>query len=253
MICLSCSLQPQILQPSNPCLSEHLHQGRPVKTPPTEGRSEITRSRQEEETRSDTDCSLKDLMADESGPADPDKLSHLLTTHLHCPGFGASQGVNARDSRASAAQSAPQHERRAPAVILQNSVTPGSAGSTCPRMLQPLRLHKRVSLPTLQPGGTGGFASLKLGCSFGPLANQTKQLPPPSRGLPSFNAGPQVQPRSLCRTSLLQLRRTSKPSRDPRAANSSLEEPDQGMLKDPGSAEILIPLSRSCLPKPKIP
>lgn len=192
-------------------------------------------------------------MADESGPADPDKRSHLLTTHLRCPGFGASQGINARDSRASAAQSAPQHEHRAPAVMLQNSVTPRSAVSTCPSMLHPLRLHKRVSLPALQPGGTGGFASLKPRCSFGPLANQTKQLPPPSRGLPSFNAGPQVQSRGLCRTSLLQLRRTSKPCRDLRGTNTSLEDPNQGTLKDPISAEILIPLSRSCLPKPKIP
>lgn len=253
MIRLSSSLQPQILQPFNPCLSEHLHQGRPVKTPPTEGHSDLTKGKPEEETHIDADCSLEDLMADVSRPADPNKLSHLLSTHLHCPGFGTSQGVNARDSPASAAQSAAQHEWRAPAAILQKSVTPRSAGLTCPHMLQPLRLPKRVSLPALKPGGTSGFASLKPGCSFGPLASHTKQLPPPSRGLPSFNAGPQVQPRSPSRISLLQPRRTSKPCRDPRGINSSLEEPDQGTPKDPGSAKILIPLSRSCLPKPKIP
>ncbi|XP_070772523.1 serine-rich coiled-coil domain-containing protein 2 [Enoplosus armatus] len=234
---------PQILQPFNPCLNELLHQGRLIKTPPTEGRSDLTRSRSEEATNIDADHPLEDLTADVSGPADPDERSHLLSTHLHRPGSGAPQGAIARDSPASAAQSAAQPEWKAPVV---NSVTHRSAGSTCPRMLQPPRLHKRVSLPALKPGGTGGFASLKPGCSLGPLANRTKQLPPPSRGLPCFNAGPQVQARSLSRTSLLQPRRASEPSRDPRRTNSSLEEPDQGTLKDPGSSKILIPLSRSC-------
>ncbi|XP_049455622.1 serine-rich coiled-coil domain-containing protein 2 isoform X2 [Epinephelus fuscoguttatus] len=244
---------PQILQPFNPCLKEHLHQGRLAKTPLTEGHSDLTRSRSEEGTYTDTDRALEDLMADVSGPANPDKLSHLLSTHLRCPGSRAPQGVTARDSPTSAAQSASQHDRRTPAVTPQSSVTPKCAGSTSPRMLQPPRLHKRVSLPALKPGGTGGFASLKLGCSLGPLPNRAKQLPPPSRGLPCFNAGPQVQSPSLCRTSLLQPRRASEPCRDPRCSDSSLEEPNQGTLKDPGSAKILIPLSRSCLPKPKIP
>uniref|UniRef100_A0A8C9XG62 Coiled-coil serine rich protein 2 n=1 Tax=Sander lucioperca TaxID=283035 RepID=A0A8C9XG62_SANLU len=244
---------PQILQPFNPCLNEHLHQGRLLKTLPTEGHSDLTRSRSEEGTQIDADRRLEDLMADVSGPAHPDEMSHLLSTNLHRPGFGALQGVIARDSPASAAQSAAEHERRAPAVIPQSSVTAKSPGLTSPRMLQPPRLHKRVSLPSLKPGGTGGFASLKTGCSLGPLANQIKQLPPPSRGLPCFNAGPQVQASSLCRASLLQPRRASEPCRFPRCSNSSLKEPDQGTLKGPGSAKILIPLSRSCLPKPKIP
>ncbi|XP_059215287.1 serine-rich coiled-coil domain-containing protein 2 isoform X1 [Centropristis striata] len=244
---------PQILQPFNPCLNEHLRQGRLVKTPPTEGRSDLTRSRSEEGTHIDADRPLEDLMADVSGPENPDKLSHLLSTHLRRPGFGAPQGVTARDSPASATQSAAQHERRVPAVVPQSSVSPKSAGSPSPRMLQPPRLHKRVSLPSLKPGGIGGFASLKQGCSLGPLGNRTKQLPPPSRGLPCFNAGPQVQASSPCRTSLLQPHRASEPRRDPRCSSSSLEEPDQGTLKDPRSAKILIPSSRSCLPKPKIP
>lgn len=188
-------------------------------------------------------------MANASRSGDPNKLSHLFNTHLLRPGFGTSQGVNDRDGLPSAAQ----REGRAPAVILQNSVTPRSAGSTCPRMLQPLRLHKRVSLPALKPGGASAFAPVTPRCSFGSPANRTKQLPPPSRGLPSFNAGPQVQPRSLSRVSLLQPRRTSKPCRDPSGTNCSLEEPNQGMPRDPGSAKILIPLNRSSLPKPKIP
>lgn len=194
---LSSSLQPQILQRFKPFLSEHLHQGKPVKTPPTEGRNDLITSRPEEQTLFCADSSVEDLMADVSRPANPNKPSPLISTHLHCPGVWALQGVNARDSPTSA-----------PALIPQNSVTPRSAASSCPRMLQPLRLHKDLSLPALKPGGTGGFSSLKLRSSFGP---QTNQLPPPSRGLPSFNAGHQVQLRSLGRTSQLQPRRTSRP------------------------------------------
>lgn len=189
-------------------------------------------------------------MADVSEPADPDGLPRLLRTHLRP---AAPQGFAARDSAASEAQSAAQRGGGAPAVISQSSVTQKSAGSSSPRMLQPPRLHKRVSLPALKPGGTGSFASLKPGCSLGPLANRTKQLPPPSRGLPCFNAGLQVQSLSLCRTSLLQPRRASEPFSYPRGSHSSLEEPNQGTLRDPRSARILIPLSRSGLSKPKIP
>ncbi|KAI9535578.1 hypothetical protein NQZ68_003132 [Dissostichus eleginoides] len=241
---------PQILQPFNPFLNEYLHQGRQVKTPPTEGHSDFTRSRSEEEGTHNDACRPDDLMADVSGPADPDGLPRLLRTHLRP---AAPQGVAARDSAASEAQSAAQRGGGAPTVISQSSVTPKSAGSSSPRMLQPPRLHKRVSLPALKPGGIGSFASLKPGCSLGPLANRTKQLPPPSRGLPCFNAGPQVQSLSLCRTSLLQPRRASEPFSDPRGFHSSLEGPNQGTLRDPRSARILIPLSRSGLPKPKIP
>lgn len=190
-------------------------------------------------------------MADTSGPASPDKPSHPPSSNLHCLDSGAPQGITAREGPASAAQSAAQHEQRA--QTLHDSITPGSAGATCPRMLQPPRLLKRVSLPALKPGGTGGFASLKPGCFSGPVANQSKQLPPPSRGLPCFNTGPQVQSPSLCRTSLLQPRRISQPCRDPQSHSSASEEPNQGTLKGTGSAKTLNPLSRSCLPKPKIP
>lgn len=188
-------------------------------------------------------------MVDMSGPADPDELSHQLGTHQHCLDSEAPRGVTNRDSPVPGAQSAAQHERRAPTARLQNSITPRpAAGLTCPRMLQPPRLHKRMSLPALKPGGAGSS-----GCPSGPLAKHGKQLPPPTRGLPCFNAGLQAHTPSLCRTSLLQPRRASEPCRDQQSTNSSQEEPDQGELKNPGSAKILIPLSRSCLPKPKIP
>ena len=250
LIFLSSLLQPQILQPFNRCLNEHLHQGRVVKPPPTEGHSDLTRSRSVEGTLMDADRRLEGLMADVTRPSFP---NGLLSNHLHFPGSGAPRGGTARDSPTSAAPSSGHVEGRAPAVMLQNSIAPRSIGPAYPRLLQPPRLHKRVSLPALKPGGAGGFASLKPGSSLGPLANRTKQLPPPSRGLPCFSAGPQVPAPSLRRTSLLQPRGASDPCRDPRISDSPLEEPDQGTLKDPGSGKILISLSRSCLPKPKIP
>ncbi|XP_067372615.1 serine-rich coiled-coil domain-containing protein 2 isoform X1 [Channa argus] len=244
---------PQILQPFNLCLNEHPHQGRLVKTPLIEGHSDLRRSRSEEGTHINADHFVERFMADVSGPTDPDELSDLLSTHLHCPASEAPKGVTGRDRLASAAQSAVQREWRGPAALLPNSNAPRSAGSTCPRMLQQPRLHKRVSLPALMSGGTGGFASLKPGSPLGALANRTKQLPPPSRGLPCFNAEPQVQAPSLCHTSLLQLHRAPDHCRHPRCTSSCREQPGQGTFKDPGSAKILSPLSRSCLPKPKIP
>lgn len=218
MFHLCSSPQPQVLQPFNLFLSQHPQRGRPVKTLRTGDRSDFVKSRPEDE---DGDRSVNDRMTTVSRPVDPNKLSHMMSTHLPYP--AGSQGVNARDCPASEAQSAGQNEDRVPATMPQSSVTPRSAASTCPRILQPLRLHKHVSLPAFKPGSTGGITSLKTGCSFKPLANQTKPTPPPSRGLPSFNAGPQAQPRGLCGTSLLQHHRTSRAHRDTRGANSSLE------------------------------
>ena len=232
-------LQPQILQPFNSCLSEHSHQGRPVKTRPTEDHSELTMSRSKETTHINDERPPEALMADASWAAGPDKLSHLPSTNLHCLRSCTPQGITAKDSRASASQSAGQHAWRAPAVILQDSVTPRSASSTCPRLLQPPRLHKRVSLPAPKLGGTAGFSSLKPHCSSGSPANQTKQLPPPSRGLPCFNAGPQVQAQKLSRTALLQPFRTSQPSSDPQCTSpTSQEEPTQGESKTLGQPKF---------------
>ncbi|KAG7501185.1 hypothetical protein JOB18_042524 [Solea senegalensis] len=211
---------PQVLQPYSPCPSEHLHQGRIIKIPPTEGHSDVTRTRSEERTCANADHPLEGLISDMTAPAYTTKRSNRLSYHSHFPGSRAPQEVTARDSPAPVAWSAAQHEGREPAVMLQNSVSPRSAGSSCPRLLQPPRLHKHVSLPALKPGFTGNFASPKLGSSSGPFPNHTKQLPPPFRGLPCFNSGPQVQPPSLRRTSLLQPHRASDPCKDPRCKDS---------------------------------
>ncbi|CAG6016724.1 unnamed protein product [Menidia menidia] len=245
---------PQILQPFNPCLNEQPHQGRLVKTPPTEDHSDLTRSKSEEATYKDGVHPPEALMAHVSKIAGPDELSRIPGTNRRCLTSTAPQGITARGGPALAAHAAALNKKRAPAMMLQNSVTPRSSDSTSHRMLQPPRLHKHVSLPATKPGDTAGFASQKPGCSLGPLANQTKQLPPPSRGLPCFNTGTQLQSPKLFHSSLLQPLRTSEPKRDLRCTRSnSVEEPTQRTLKEPGSAEIMIPLSRSCLPKPKIP
>lgn len=191
---LSSSLQPQVLQPFTPQPSEHLPQERAVKAPPTAGLSDLRAS-----ARRDADTPDGDLLGGVSGPVHPHRPSGPINTHPRCP--GASQEQNPRDGRGPAA----------PAAVLQKA-------STCPRLLQPLRLQKHVSLPALKPG-----ASLKSGSSLVPLANQPRQLPPPSRGLPSFHAEPQVHPRSPCGTLLLQPRRTCRPPRDTRGTGSSLD------------------------------
>ncbi|KAM4607438.1 serine-rich coiled-coil domain-containing protein 2 [Polymixia lowei] len=197
--------------------------------------------------------------ADASGSAGPlapdlDRLSLLLSTQLHLLdhlGSGAQQGGTASDSPPSASHSGTVPERRASAEALQCSGAPRTVGAACPRMLQPPRLHRRVSVPALPPGNAGGSAPLKSGGSFGSLANhRTKQLPPPSRGLPCFNAGPRAQAPNLGHTSLPQ----------PRAAGysnaatpkPSPEEPGPAQLRDAGAAGVLIGSSHSRLPKPKI-
>lgn len=156
--------QPQILQPSSRCLSELLLlRGRPVRTPPTAGRSD--------------DCRvLKDLpFSDPCAPADPGEMGQ--GTFLARPA-----------SRS--------------------------------RTLQPLSLRKHPCLTVPRPGG-----AIAATTTLGPPIEQARQLPPPSRGLPSF---------SLSRTSLLQ--RTTK-------SHGGALEPEQ----------VPPPHVRSCLPKPKTP
>lgn len=161
---------------------------------------------------------------------DPDRLSHLLSAQLQWSetpgGDGASpQGETDGDGAVLKAQCGHQ----APAANTESSAL------TCPRVLQPPRLHKRVSLPALKPGGAGGR----------PLWSR-QLLPPPSRGLPCFNTGPQVPAPSVIRTSVLQ------PNRDLQSTEPSPEQLSQGKLRQPATLKIPIPASRSCLPKPKI-
>ncbi|XP_036816110.1 uncharacterized protein LOC110502513 isoform X2 [Oncorhynchus mykiss] len=246
------SQAPQI-QPSSPSHHEHLTQERLVKTAHTEGHSDPQRGRRTREdgshcTDSDPPTGSLAMGVDTPPVPDPDELSVLLSTQLNkhireWPGTTPSptQGLAAASSPTPRALSRPEGGQRASPL--------GPQGPGCPRILQPPRLHKRVSILALPQGGTNG--SLLRSESSALLANhRTKQLPPPSRGLPCFNSGPQAVSPSLDHGVLAKphalgvrrdLGRTSPPS-------PNLEMPDLGLLR----ARVLVPPSHSRIPMPKI-
>ncbi|XP_014010229.2 serine-rich coiled-coil domain-containing protein 2 isoform X2 [Salmo salar] len=237
----------QILQPSSPSHHEHLTQERLVKTALTEGHSDPQRRRSRGDgspcTDSDRPARSPARGVDTPPVPNPDKLSVLLSTQLNIndregPGTNPSptQGLPAASSPATGALSRPDEGQRA-----------SPEGPGCPRVLQRPRLHKRVSVPALPQRYANG--SLLRSGSVGLLANhRTKQLPPPSRGLPCFNSGPQAVGPSLGRGVLAQpctlgVRRDLGSTSPP-----SLEMLDLGLLR----ARVLVPPILSRLPKPKI-
>ncbi|XP_056148093.1 LOW QUALITY PROTEIN: serine-rich coiled-coil domain-containing protein 2 [Lampris incognitus] len=260
------SQAPRILQPFNPCLNEHFQQERLVKTPLTEGHSDPKRrGSRDRGPHINTATPSGALATDVSGAAgtlapDSEKLSLLLGAHLHVLdhlGSSIPQEAIARDRWTSAVQSGVDLGQTTDET-LPNSGAPSSDVLMHPRVLQPPRLHKRVSVPALLPGRASGSTPLKAGCFSGCLGNpRAKQLPPPSRGLPCFNSGPQAQLPGLGRVSLPQARTAMEPLRDPQSSdtktnNSSQDEPTPGEFRDPGATRVLIPASQSRLPKPKI-
>ncbi|XP_061645581.1 serine-rich coiled-coil domain-containing protein 2 isoform X1 [Phyllopteryx taeniolatus] len=158
----------------------------------------------------DADAPLDGLASNVSAPADPSELSHPRT--IQC----SSSGV--------------QCERQGPAAMSHDSVAPASA------------YREGASRPATKP--------LRQLSSLKPLASRSRQLPPPSRGLPCFNNGPRQQIPSVCRTSPLQPHRISEPHAVPHGGVNS-ENSDRGSLKEP--AKMIAASGRSCLPKPKIP
>ncbi|KAM8852286.1 serine-rich coiled-coil domain-containing protein 2 isoform 1-T3 [Synchiropus picturatus] len=213
---------PHLLQPFNPqCLSERFHQERLVSCLPTEGHNDLALNSTVGGATSDE--SLEGFMAEACSRADPNELSHQLSTHLQWQSAGTRQKVTVKDAE-------------------------GSASHARPRLLQPPRLHKRVSLPTLKPGGMGGAPSP--GSPSGQFASRTKQLPPPSRGLPCFNAGPQLQLPCQSRPSLLQPRRAAELFRNSRS--TSTEDSNQPGFIGNGSTKLAPSLRHTGLPKPKI-
>ncbi|XP_063047385.1 serine-rich coiled-coil domain-containing protein 2 [Engraulis encrasicolus] len=140
-----------------------------------------------------------------------------------------------------------------------------------PRVLQPPRVHKRVSIPLLLPGETAS-ASVSLSeslpslrsssssapplkaslCSSSLNLRQLRQLPPPSRGLPCFNAGPQALGPSL--GSMVMVQAQSKlpalglvrRERNPTTATAAgVGEGDAGLLVLPGpkTPRTLVPVN----------
>ena len=160
-------------------------------------------------------------------PPDPDELSLLLSTQLHLhdqAGSGASQGFSPGSSPARGALSGLERERKALAA-------------SCPRVLQPPRLYRRVCVPALLRGGS----VLATGPEGPRAGHMIQQLPPPCRGLPCFTSAPQG----------LGLVRHPKQRTLPgprRGSGPGMEEPDH----PPPSARVPPPPTLSLLPKPKI-
>lgn len=178
---LFCLLQPQILQPISHIPNEPLIQGKLARTVPTGGHNDTCT----EEERPPMPCppaprtdSIGVPHVEPKSLPDPEELSQLLSTHLRI------QDNNENDSPGAGEQIArptpESHENK----LLQ---TPHPSSSFSPRVLQPPRLHKRVTLPALSIGG----GNPKPGPS---VKHKLQQIlpPPPSRGLPCFSAGNHV-------------------------------------------------------------
>ncbi|KAJ8013941.1 hypothetical protein DPEC_G00035070 [Dallia pectoralis] len=214
--------RPQILQPSSP--HERLSQERIVKTAPIEVHSDPQRSRRPNEDGSafrDSDQPADSLARGEDTPPvpDPDELSVFFSTQLNPhdrtgprTSPGPSQGFTVSRLPAPGALSRPQGGQR-------------TFAPSFPRVLQPPRLHKCVSIPALPQESPNAYV-FQPGSRAQLVNNGTNQLPPPSRGLPCINSGPMALGLSLGRSWCTK----------PRLARSStypnLEEQDKGLLRD---------------------
>lgn len=141
----------------------------------------------------------RDLHVESKSLPDPEELSWLLSTHLRI------QDTNESDSQGASDQIARPTPESHHKKLLQRPHTL----SFSPRVLQPPRLHKRVSLPALPIGGGSG-SNPKPGPSVNHKAHQL--LPPPSRGLPCYSAGNHVVTRGrLSQPWLAVVRREADP------------------------------------------
>ncbi|CAL8254833.1 unnamed protein product [Lota lota] len=251
------SQTPPVPQPSSLCPSQHLHLERLAK-PPTAAPSDSWEQEEEarsvggRETASASPMAGDDLRRADRSTPDDDELSLLLGTRLHLlddSGAGTPRGGGARGSPPRlAAPSGPAPERRPPAE------TPACSGprpvsspfpsfclssSACPPMLQPPRLHKRVSVPVLPPGAGSQRLPANPGAGL---------LPPPSRGLPCFDAGlpAQVQRMEQPQTTVRLLRGPGCGDGAPHPG------PAPGQLRYPGASKVLLPSSHKRLPRPKV-
>ncbi|KAJ8404769.1 hypothetical protein AAFF_G00331560 [Aldrovandia affinis] len=177
-----------------------------------------------------------------SAPGPPDQPGLLLRSRLR-PDDGPVATATPAAARHPVARHRPDGEQRR--ALPPAAPGPGPApaemdhGDRRPRFLQSLRLHKKVSVPTLSQEGAlrpaaGERPAIPMPGSA--ALPKKKQLPPPTRGLPCFSSGP--QPSGLARApTLFGLYRPL-----------GLREPENGLPKAGG----LIPPNYSRLPKPKI-
>ncbi|XP_036376965.1 serine-rich coiled-coil domain-containing protein 2-like isoform X2 [Megalops cyprinoides] len=211
---------PQVLQPPSPWPSECLTQGRLARTAPTADPSERARARAPTGGERPRPVSCPDA-----------SVSLLLRSHLRL-GEGE-EGVRHPGAQPRPPTTAPPPDR--------------DHAQGRPRILQSLRLHKKVSVPTLPQEGAGPLAAggfpgeRAVEGRANPMPGSAallkkRQLPPPSRGLPSFSSASQASGLARAPTLLA----------PPRTLG--LREPENGLPKAGG----LIPPNHSRLPKPKI-
>ncbi|XP_042565553.1 serine-rich coiled-coil domain-containing protein 2 isoform X1 [Clupea harengus] len=206
---------PPVLQPSSTFPSKPLTSGSLARTAHTEDRSDL---RPAGVSRGPTASTLNGAVTAALPPLpDPEELSLLLSTHLkiydsedpqtsksltlgHPPGLERQPGEGVlRVSKSLSLDHPPSLETQPADGALQGSRSLSHLPLS-PRVLQPPRIHKRVSIPVLMQGDARVSSdmarpSLKPGSTVNP--RQLKQLPPPSRGLPCFNTGPQAMGPSL--------------------------------------------------------
>ncbi|XP_066548978.1 serine-rich coiled-coil domain-containing protein 2 [Amia ocellicauda] len=237
---------PQILQPSSPCRSEFLGPGRLARTAPTEGPSDraslaLLEARPWERPGS---APLRDAAAPAAmpPPAPTQGPPVEVGRQPRVPDAEAGPGEGGCGAMLSG-RGAP--ERAAPA-----SQRLGVNGP--PRVLQPPRFHKRVSVPTLSPEGaawvrgpapgdrTGeGRPNPRLQMPASSASTMAKQQPHPP---PGIQPGLKSQPQAL---GLVQVPVPCGPHR-PLGLNDREQE---GSI--PQKSGLLLP-SHSRLPKPKI-
>ncbi|XP_048125240.1 serine-rich coiled-coil domain-containing protein 2 isoform X1 [Alosa alosa] len=182
---------PPVLQPSSTSPSRPHTTGSLARTAHTGDRSDLRPAGVESHGQSASTLELDGAVttALRSLP-DPEELSVLLSRHLKIHDSEAPP-----PSRPRSLGHPPSLERPPGEGALQGSRSLTQLPLS-PRVLQPPRVHKRVSIPVLTQGDSSRASSdcvakpsLKPG--FAANSRQLKQLPPPSRGLPCFNSGPQ--------------------------------------------------------------
>lgn len=179
--------KPQILQPISRIPNEPLIQGKLARTVPIGGRSDAcTGGEQPPMPCPPSPCAhpilppARDPRVESKSLPDPEEMSRLLSTHLRI------QDINECDSPGAGEQIARPTPESHQNKLLQ---TPHPLSLFSPRVLQPPRLHRRVTLSALPVGGCSrSNPKSRLSVNY-KAQQQQQQLPPsPSRGLPCFSA-----------------------------------------------------------------
>ncbi|KAJ8365589.1 hypothetical protein SKAU_G00144200 [Synaphobranchus kaupii] len=175
---------PPVLQPSILWPSERLSQERLARTASTVDPSDIAMATGDDGQPRDRPCPASRQDTSTRPAPGSDQLGLLLSSRLRPPD----------------GEAAPWHRpaggQRQPAPPSDPAPAERDHGDSRPRVLQSLRLHKKVSVPALSQEGSaprvaggGRPANPMPGSSALP---KKRQLPPPTRGLPCFSSAPPV-------------------------------------------------------------